>query len=383
MTWGRAALVVCLGVALATASAPLAHARAGQISFDGTWEGSPPAGNWDGIHVSYGGGSYAFVQDPARRGTVARVTLPAGGEAAIEAIHHTVVQLGKTSVYGFAFKFPDGWRKPTDGWGCLIAQLGYPLLKNTNIGLAVGANYVGLLMHTGFIDWHGRSPSADGQPTFGLYLPDSDRKGHVIPPSRFATGVWHLLVVEVSWATGNTGSIIAWHQRQGETSWTKTVDLQRIPTMQWGVGITGAYMGADGRDRAGEPKELSDKIGAYRDKSPYPFTIYNDGMLIGDDPVVVAGRLQGTSFRPRITGGALPRARKGARYVLPVPTRGGVLPFRWSVSAGELPPGVRLNRSTGTLSGRPKALGRFRFTARLTDGTGATIVRSYSLRVVS
>ena len=367
---------------LLAGSAAFARAETRGISFDGTWEGSRPAAAWDGIHESYGGGSYAFVHDPDRRGTVARVTLPAGDQSAIEAIHHTVVRLGTTSVYGFAFKFPSGWRNPTDGWGCLIAQLGYPLLKNTNIGLDVGADYVGLLMHTGFIDWQGRPPTDNGQPMFDFYLPHQNRSGHVIPSSRFETGVWHLLMIQVAWATGKTGSVTAWHQRQGETAWTKTVALRGIPTMQWGTGITGASMDANGKDRQGDPKEISDKVGAYRDRSPYPLTVYNDGMLIGDDTALVARRLQGTPFSPAIMGRALPPARKGARYARPVTTRGGVLPFSWSVSAGTLPPGIRLERNTGKLSGRTKAVGRFRFTMTVKDGSGSKAARTYVLRVV-
>lgn len=373
-------VLLCLAAALVGAGSTSEGTSAGTIVFDGTWEGTNPTAGWAGIHQ--GGGTYTFLRDPSRRGTVARVTLPAGGVSGIEAIYHRNLQLGETTVYGFAFKFPAEWRKPADSW-CLIAQLAYPLLKYTNIGLGVGENYLGLEMHTGFINWRGKTPSADNPATFDLYLPQRNPRGYVIPPRRFATGVWHLLVIEIEWATGPTGSLRAWHQVQGDKTWVKTVDMEGIPTMQWGQGITGAYMDANGKDRAGEPKEISDKVGAYRDASPNPLTVYNDGMLIGTTPDVVAARLQGTPFYPVIAAGPLPSARTGTRYRAQLAAAGGVLPMRWSISAGALPPGIRLDPKTGALRGRARSSGRFRFAVRLADSTGATVTRSFSLRVVA
>lgn len=372
---------MCAGASLVAASFALGGTSAGQISFDGTWEGSSPTSAWTGIKVSYGGGSYSFLKDPARRGTVARVTLPAEGQAAIEAIHHRPLRLGETTVYGLAFEFPNDWNVPTEDWGCLIAQLGYPSLKYTNIGLGVGHNYLGLEMHTGFINWHGKTPSADNDATFDLYRPYRDPAGFVIPPKRFATGVWHLLVIEIKWATDRSGSLRAWHQVQGDRTWTKTVDFRGIPTMQWGVGIGGTYMGSDGKEQDGTQKHVSDKVGAYRYDGSNPFTYFNDGMVIGLDADTVAARLQGAPFRPVVLRPLPTPVVLGRQYRARFDANGGVLPLQWSVTRGTLPPGLSLKRD-GVVTGRAKAVGTWPVTVSVQDALGARSSRAVTLRVV-
>jgi hypothetical protein len=52
---------------------------------------------------------------------------------------------------------------------------------------------------------------------------------------------------------------------------------------------------------------------------------------------------------------------------------GGVAPYSWSISAGALPPGLRINSSTSEVTGTPTTRGTFAFTARLTDAKGATL----------
>ncbi len=52
---------------------------------------------------------------------------------------------------------------------------------------------------------------------------------------------------------------------------------------------------------------------------------------------------------------------------------GGVAPYTWSIAAGALPPGLRINSSTSEVTGTPTTRGTFAFTARLTDAKGATL----------
>jgi hypothetical protein len=52
---------------------------------------------------------------------------------------------------------------------------------------------------------------------------------------------------------------------------------------------------------------------------------------------------------------------------------GGVAPYTWSISAGALPPGLKMNSSTSEVTGTPTKAGTFSFTARLTDSKGATL----------
>ena len=56
----------------------------------------------------------------------------------------------------------------------------------------------------------------------------------------------------------------------------------------------------------------------------------------------------------------------------------GVAPYTYSVSAGALPTGTRLNTSTGLVSGKPTAAGAFTYTIMATDAVGATATKSTS-----
>lgn len=62
---------------------------------------------------------------------------------------------------------------------------------------------------------------------------------------------------------------------------------------------------------------------------------------------------------------------------------GGVAPYSWSVSSGSLPTGLALNGSTGTITGTPTTLGTFDFTITVTDSTGKTGSREYSISISS
>lgn len=69
-------------------------------------------------------------------------------------------------------------------------------------------------------------------------------------------------------------------------------------------------------------------------------------------------------------------------YSKAITTQGGTGAKTFAVTAGSLPPGLRLNTGTGTISGRPRVFGTFQFTVRATDATGATAFRTFTLAVV-
>ncbi|MEO5936332.1 MAG: putative Ig domain-containing protein, partial [Terriglobales bacterium] len=59
---------------------------------------------------------------------------------------------------------------------------------------------------------------------------------------------------------------------------------------------------------------------------------------------------------------------------------GGVAPYTWSVTAGSLPAGISLS-AAGGLSGTPTVVGTFIFTAQVSDGSGQSATRQFSLTV--
>jgi Putative Ig domain len=62
----------------------------------------------------------------------------------------------------------------------------------------------------------------------------------------------------------------------------------------------------------------------------------------------------------------------GNPYNQAIVVSGGVAPYAFSISSGQLPAGVSLNPATGALSGTPIAAGTFAFTIRVVDANGAT-----------
>jgi hypothetical protein len=64
---------------------------------------------------------------------------------------------------------------------------------------------------------------------------------------------------------------------------------------------------------------------------------------------------------------SLPLGDVGGNYNQTLLATGGTPPYNWSISAGNLPPGLNINGSTGVISGKITATGTYNFTAKVTD----------------
>ena len=74
-------------------------------------------------------------------------------------------------------------------------------------------------------------------------------------------------------------------------------------------------------------------------------------------------------------------ARVGRSYRATVRTSGGVRPVTFSVRSGRLPSGIRLNKNTGVLSGKPRKPGTYRLTIEARDGLRRAVRQMYVLTV--
>jgi hypothetical protein len=63
----------------------------------------------------------------------------------------------------------------------------------------------------------------------------------------------------------------------------------------------------------------------------------------------------------------LPLAEAGEKYEIKLRAIGGVPPYRWSIQATPLPPGLSLNVSTGLISGIPESSDEFSVLVQVTD----------------
>ncbi len=68
-----------------------------------------------------------------------------------------------------------------------------------------------------------------------------------------------------------------------------------------------------------------------------------------------------------IMTGSLPAGTVGAAYSATMLATGGVSPYRWSISSGQLPTGLQLDATSGKITGTPTAAGSFWFTASAKD----------------
>lgn len=79
---------------------------------------------------------------------------------------------------------------------------------------------------------------------------------------------------------------------------------------------------------------------------------------------------------------AAPIARVGEDYEAGISVNGGTAPYRFEITAGEVPPGLTFDPDTGVFRGQPSQLGRFEVTAKVTDARGASTHGPFRLTVV-
>jgi len=100
---------------------------------------------------------------------------------------------------------------------------------------------------------------------------------------------------------------------------------------------------------------------------------------------ICGGGLEGQSVTtpvpPRLMGDGLPPAVTGATYSQAVRAV-GTAPMTWAITAGSLPPGLKLVGTSGSITGVPTTAGTFSFTVVVTNpaGTGA---KQYAISVTA
>src|SRR5262245_42894464 len=69
---------------------------------------------------------------------------------------------------------------------------------------------------------------------------------------------------------------------------------------------------------------------------------------------------------------SLPSTRLAQNYAVVLQASGGSGGFVWMLASGQLPPGLVLGSSSGTIHGVGSATGRFTFSVKAADATDAT-----------
>jgi hypothetical protein len=99
--------------------------------------------------------------------------------------------------------------------------------------------------------------------------------------------------------------------------------------------------------------------------------------------LLLAGESICAAQLPSIVTSTLPVATTGGAYSATLFAGGGTPPYsNWTAAAGSFPPGLTLNPSAGTISGKPTASGTFNFFVTVQDSAGG-ISPAQALTIVS
>ena len=78
------------------------------------------------------------------------------------------------------------------------------------------------------------------------------------------------------------------------------------------------------------------------------------------------------------TASVPPEATQGLSLTFSLTASGGFPPYTWSQTAGNMPPGLQLNTSTGVISGTPSTPGAYSVTIRLRDSLLQEVSRTFN-----
>jgi hypothetical protein len=286
-------------VTTTTATAPT-----GSVTFAGDFEtGNASQWTWGAQCANYGiggGGRGNLYLDGSTVGQgkySGRFELPSygSGTRACEVLAKRTPGLGTTDVYGQMIYLPSNWRTATSdvGFGVIAFQPNYESVASPGISLWLRQTGAQLVMVTGHVVWSG-TPGAstpvyqyNNSTQLGAW-PNAPR---AIPDGQLQTGVWHELVYEIHWATDSTGYVKVWHRVKGQLSWTQTLDIENVPTFQWGYTESGGYVTAAGTNADGSTYTTCDKVGAYTSAGASAITLWQDGFVRGTTFDAVAGRM--------------------------------------------------------------------------------------------
>ena len=78
-----------------------------------------------------------------------------------------------------------------------------------------------------------------------------------------------------------------------------------------------------------------------------------------------------------------PDGQVGVAYSATLVATSGTPPWTWSITGGQLPPGLTVNTGNGIISGIPTTTGTFTFVAQWTDSQGLVFPNTFSIRILA
>ena len=136
-----------------------------------------------------------------------------------------------------------------------------------------------------------------------------------------------------------------------------------VPGYSWGVTSGSLPPGVTLNTSSGALEGIPSEAGAFT----FAATVY-DGSTPNAQSATDSYTMKVEASSPSITF-APPEATIGVPYSYTPSASGGVEPYTWSVSSGELPAGLSFEEATGTINGTPTATGSSPLTVRLADSS--------------
>ncbi len=115
----------------------------------------------------------------------------------------------------------------------------------------------------------------------------------------------------------------------------------------------------------------------------FNFTVQATDTFPQSDTQALSITIAAAPVPPNITTTSLPDGTVGTAYSRQVQATGGTGARTWSISAGNLPPPLSINPSTGVISGTPNAPATFNFTVEVTDTLLLSDTQALSITVVN
>jgi hypothetical protein len=257
------------------------------VIFSGNWE-TGNASQWTAVQCanytpappgSGNIGNLNLVEDVVAQGRyAARFDLPAEEKehTSCEVLHQRPEGIGTDDWYALEVRFPSNWQEPQKSWwGLCLAQFSFSNMgAGAPLGMCAHSDHVNLGLESGrcegaapaqcqFTTGNDAPNNSDGSPSEGT-LKTTLR---LIPKGTALAETWQQFIVHVHWAKDSSGVVEGWWRPRGGGEWVKTVNLSGYPTVQWTETIS-------------ERATTNDKIGAYRGKSTFPISIWNDGFCV-------------------------------------------------------------------------------------------------------
>ncbi len=117
-------------------------------------------------------------------------------------------------------------------------------------------------------------------------------------------------------------------------------------------------------------RELGQKPGLHRwSRMAVIATLFGSALFVGGCALTSGSGSSVPSSSLTIDSAKLPQGQPQSGYQASLAASGGKQPYTWSVASGELPSGLVLTTSTGTISGTPTQAGTFSFTVGVEDSS--------------